>query len=86
MVRKIGGTWIAHNGGRFDHLLLMNHLPRADRLYMTGSGILKATWLKSVDGPKLELRDSYPWWLASLEKVAKGVGMDKMLGVDAPLK
>lgn len=85
-VRAVGGTWIAHNGGRFDHLLLMNYLDRASRIYMTGSGILKALWLKSDKAPQLELRDSFPWWLASLEKVGKGVGLDKFVGTEMPLR
>lgn len=78
MQRRVGGTWWAHAGGIFDHLLCWRHGQLPADLILTGSSVLKATGLAVRGRPSLVYRDSYPRWLASLAKVGKAVGLPKL--------
>lgn len=66
------GIYVAHYGGGYDTLLMLNVWPMAE-LHLTGSSVLCAK-----DAPDLEFRDSFPWWLNGLGKVGKAVGLEKL--------
>lgn len=70
-MREIKGTWLAHGSGIFDTLIALRYL-RASTIIQTGSSILCA------NVGHLKLRDSFPWWLASLAKVGDAVELPKL--------
>lgn len=72
LMRRTRGTWLAHYGGGYDVPLMLN-VWRQRRIVLSGSRILAAE-----QAPDLKLRDTYPWWLASLAKVGKAVGVEKL--------
>lgn len=65
------GTYCAHYGGGFDVPLLLN-VHRIKKIILTGSNILTAE-----ESRDLKLRDTFPWFLCSLAKVGKAIGMEK---------
>ena len=75
-MRATKGTYVAHYGGGFDVPLLLN-VHKFRKIILTGSNILCAE-----DSRDLKLRDSYPWFLASLAKIGKAVGLEKSPDVD----
>lgn len=73
---KAGGQWIGHAAGIFDTLLISEHRDRPwDEVVMSGSAVLCAR-----DGRHLKLRDSFRWWLASLENI--GLYVDRLAVLD----
>ena len=66
------GVYVAHYGGGYDTLLMLNVWPMAE-LHLTGSSVLCAR-----DALDLEFRDSFPWWLNGLAKVGKALGVEKI--------
>lgn len=86
-IEEKGGTWISHYGGGFDNLLVMDRLPKADKVILAGSRILRAQWQsktrKLENGQRLVFRDSFPWWQTSLAKIGKFLGEPKFQELDA---
>ena len=71
-MRRHPGTYVAHYGGGYDVPLLMN-VRGFPEIVLTGTNILAAR-----DGYRLTLRDTFPWWLASLKRVGEAVGLAKL--------
>lgn len=66
VMKKAQGNWVAHAGGIYDTLLLLEAREKPFKeLVMSGSAILCAK-----DGA-LAVRDSYRWWLQPLAAVGK---------------
>ncbi len=63
--------YYAHYGGGYDVPLLLNYW-RPEKIVMTGSTILSA---EGRGG--LSMRDTHPYWLASLAKVGEAIGVEK---------
>lgn len=74
---SVGGQWVAHFGGRFDLLLLLEHLPPADEVILSGTTVLSAVYKTGIP-KRLTFRDSFPWFLASLAKIGDAVGLEKL--------
>lgn len=70
------GCYVAHYGGGFDVPLMLNH-HKFKRIILSGSNILCAE-----ENRDLKLRDSFPWFLSSLEKMGKAIGVEKSATVD----
>lgn len=70
---KTKGQWAAHYGGGYDHLLMIPFLGRCLSAILTGSRLYS---IKFANG--LELIDTFPSWLCSLETVGKYVGLPKL--------
>jgi hypothetical protein len=75
-MKSARGTYAAHFGGGFDIPLMLN-IHRFRRIVLTGSNILAAE-----DRKGLVLRDTYPWFLNSLEKIGKALGVEKKTHID----
>lgn len=76
MQRRYGGRWHAHAGGIYDHLLAWRDGRYPLEVIMSGSMVLRG---KSVeDGKSLYWHDTYPRTLASLAKIGRAVGLEKM--------
>ena len=70
---QVKGTWLAHAGGRYDLLLLLQFLPRPQSITVTGSTVLACDF-----GGGFVIRDSYPAWLSPLKKIGDAVGVPKI--------
>jgi hypothetical protein len=77
-MREVGGTWIAHAGGIFDHLLVFRDTSWPREVILAGSSILQARDHARRKRPALIWRDSYPRWNMSLAKVGKAIGLPKL--------
>lgn len=76
-IAAVRGTWRAHAGGMFDHLLMWRHIPPTE-VILAGS-----TALRARDSARhLTWRDTLPWWLAGLDRVGKATGVTKLPDVD----
>lgn len=78
LAQREGGTWIAHAGGIFDHLLTWRDGSWPAEVVLTGSSVLKARSAPASHRPALYWRDSYPRWQSPLAKVGKAVGLPKL--------
>jgi hypothetical protein len=71
-MRRHQGVYLAHYGGGYDVPLLMN-VRGFPEIVLSGTNILCAR-----EGQGLTLRDTFPWWLASLAAVGDAVGLPKL--------
>lgn len=71
-IEKNPEIYFAHYGGGYDVPLLLNYW-RAEKIVLTGSTILSAEGRKG-----LSMRDTFPFWLASLEKIGDAIGKPKL--------
>lgn len=70
-IEKNPEIYFAHYGGGYDVPLLLNYW-RPEKIVMTGSTILSAEGRKG-----LSMRDTFPFWLASLAKIGDAIGVPK---------
>jgi hypothetical protein len=73
LMLKKRGTWIAHYGGGFDHLLVLPFLGPIKKAILTGSRLLSVELWSGIT-----LLDSFPGWLCSLKAIGDFVGMPKL--------
>ena len=77
MQQREGGTWVAHGGGIFDHLISWRDSAYPREVILTGSSVLKATGTPVAGRAPLTWRDSQPRWNAPLAKVGAALGAPK---------
>lgn len=76
--REVGGCWVAHAGGIFDHLLVFRDSGYPREVVLTGSSVLRASDAPRKGRRQLLWRDSYPRWGQPLAKVGRAIGLPKL--------
>lgn len=71
---RIGGVWVAHYGGGYDHLLMLKYLGSIKTVILTGT---KPVIIEMMNGIKLV--DSYPSFAVPLAKMGEYVGRPKLV-------
>ncbi len=73
VIVKVGGRWVAHFGGGYDNLLMIKRIGKVLSVALSGT---RAICIKFQNG--VELVDSFPQWLCSLESVGKSIQLPKL--------
>jgi hypothetical protein len=85
LVRELGGQWLAHFGGGFDHLFILDALPYCATVIPAGSRVLSARFFKKRGDFRATLRDTWPLWSVKLATLGDWLKLPK-IDSDAPLR